>query len=124
MPTIRDPDFDLIFRAVKALHRRVELLENKQDRIARNMESRAKILVRLYNRYYAQSVRRKDSDANILTKIAETSKRWERIAGGGTLLRLAHVLRKTEKGMILPMIPRNKYNKFWKWMNEDFRSAR
>lgn len=127
MPTIEIPDHDdlrLIFKAVKALHRRIVLLENKQTVIARNMAARYKAMMTLKNRYYGQAVRRQEADKRRLDLIKHSYKKWQRHLSDGSIQRLSMILSKVGKRRIIPTMTPQQNAKFRNWLKRDFRVRR
>ena len=124
MPTIEIPDTQLLFRTVKALHRRIELLENKQARIDQNMGARVKTVLRLYNRYYAQNVRRREDEKRSLDLVKCSYKNWQRHLRNGSIQRLSMTLARIGKGRTIPTLTPREFTKLRTWLKNDFRSKR
>ena len=114
-----DPDTQLIFKAVKAIHARIGKLESRIHR----QERKAKTVLRLYNRFYAQGRRRTKAEAAMLQSMRHSWRTWEGHTMRGHVQRIGMMLRRlgAQKGYLLPMLTPAENTKFRSWLKKDLR---
>lgn len=106
-------------RRIRLLERRVRLLDRRMDRVMA-------VATTLYQRYYGQTVRRRDSEKAALAKMSGMCRTWQGHLRSGALGRLGRILKRLdlEPGTSLVTLDRREFSKFRGWLARDFRSGR